>query len=172
MERLTNRIVESSYKALRGGLPLPTKSGLCLMLTRLIVEDAHGLAPGGFYKLRTAVVDPDTRASEEPYARDMERSFRDLGLAVSQKYDGRYVKAATADVLPGDLLFRWDTAKDSNGVYVGHVGILLDGQMVLENVNPAYRSRSLNRGPTHLTPLWTWPVTTVVRTERPASGGR
>lgn len=157
-------VVNSCYRALYGLLELPAQSGLCLQLVRLVIEDAYDLGPGAFYALRTTVVDADKRASLEPYARDMERSLRDRGWAVSQPYAGNYVNSRGAtDLKAGDLLFRWDIAKDARGVYVGHVGILMPGSLVLENVNPVGRPRSLARGSTCLTPLWTWPVTTVVR---------
>lgn len=150
-------------EALRNGQPVPTTGGLCLQLVRLVVEDAYRLPSHGLYRWRTHAVDGHLRASADPYARDMEKSLREAGMAVSQPYQERYVVLSEADLEPGDLLFRWDTAKDRNGVYVGHVGIYMPGDFVLENINPALRPTAMKRGATALTPLGTWPVTTVIR---------
>lgn len=156
-----NPVVDSAYKLLRGEIAAPEKPGYCLKLVRLVVEDAYSLGSHGLYRYRSRVVDADKRASRDPYARDMEASLRDQGMAVSQVYDGPYVDQEFAQLEPGDLLFRFDVAKDARGVYIGHVGVLMPGGLVLENVTP--RANSLSRGYTCLTPLWTWPVTTVVR---------
>lgn len=156
-------VIESCYKVLQGRLPVPTMPGLCLKLVRLVIEDAYGMPSGKFYDWRTDVVDQYVRASQDPYARDMERSLRYAGMAVELDYHGRYVKLDDARIKPGDLLFRYDTAKDARGIWVGHVGILMPGGLVLENIDPRSRLKSLNRGPTCLTPFGFWPVTTVIR---------
>jgi hypothetical protein len=68
-------------------------------------------------------------------------------------------------LIPGDLLFRWDAAAWKHGMvpYYEHVGILLDGGLVLENINPAYRSHSLQRGVTALTLIDRFQFTTAIR---------
>jgi hypothetical protein len=159
-------IVESGYKVLRGELGAPSNSGLCLMLTRLIVENAFGLPSHGWYKWRTHVVERAPGDDNDPWARDMERSMREGDFGVLTPPDGsRYVTGAqlAAVAEPGDLLFRWDVARTRAGTFIGHVGVLMDGQMVLENINPASRPGSFQLGSTALTPLSMFPVTLVAR---------
>lgn len=167
------RIVQTAYALLRGEFKAePTSSGLCLQLVRVVIEAALYQGRWVLYPIyRTIVVEASTRASQDPYARDLEASLRDRGMALDLPRTGpagdpsRYVDlvAANAQGLlePGDLLFRWDTAEDKAGVYIGHVGILMPGQLVLENVRT--RAGGLQRGPTTLAKLGAWPATTVVR---------
>lgn len=167
------RIVQTAYALLRGDLKAePTDPGLCLQLVRVVIETALYAGRWILYPVyRTIVVEQAKRASQDPYARDLEASLRDRGMALDLPRTGpagdpsRYVELAAADAQgllePGDLLFRWDTAPDRAGVYIGHVGLLMPGQLVLENVRT--RAGSLQRGPTTLAKLGTWPVTTVVR---------
>jgi hypothetical protein len=135
----------------------------------------HALFGGAwrFYEWRTRDVDDKPDALTEPWARDMERAFKAAGMALDlprvgpARDPGRYVDwwhpETQAQLLPGDLVFRWDTAQHHSGAFIGHVGVLVARDVVVENVNPANRaSRTWNRGPTVLGPL-TWPVTTVVR---------
>lgn len=156
-------VVESGYRLLRGEIGAPKQPGLCLALVRLVIEDAYKMMPYEFYRWRREIVDQNVRASQDPYARDMERSLRYAGMTVGLDYHGRYVNLDDTRIKPGDLLFRYDTAKDAHGIWVGHVGILMPGNLVLENIDPRGRLKSLSRGPTCLTPLGFWPVTTVVR---------
>lgn len=166
----SERIVQAAYDVLRGDVQAePKSSGLCLALVRVVIEHAFYGGAWRFYDLhRTVIVNPRERASQDPYARDMEASLRDQGMAlplprVPYGNDlSRYIDPSALDTVePGTLIFRWDTAKDRNGVYVGHVGIVMPGRLVLENV--ANRYGALQRGPTTLSRLGAWPVTTVVR---------
>jgi hypothetical protein len=161
------RIVTSAYRAMRGELALPEQAGMCLKLVRVIVEDAFGMQPWSWY---SQWLTDDRRVQRapgddyEPWARDMERALRDARLAYSIPNEGRYVshEKIMRTCGWGTLLFRWDTAKTKRGTFVGHVGILMPGGLVLENVNPAFRAMSLARGFTCLTPLSQFPVTTAI----------
>lgn len=167
------RIVDTAYALVRGELKAePTSAGLCLQLARVVIEAALYQGRWVLYPVyRTIVVEPLKRASQDPYARDLEASLRDHGMALDLPRTGpagdpaRYVDLAAADeqglLEPGDLLFRWDTAQDKAGVFIGHVGILMPGSLVLENVRT--RAGSLQRGPTTLAKFGAWPATTVVR---------
>lgn len=162
-----NPVVESAYKVLRGELAAPQESGYCLTLVRLIIQDAYNLTYDEFYAHRT---DPVPRPNlSTPWARDMERSFRAQGMAVpipvtwGPNGDSRYIDTNDKRLKPGDLLFRSDTATNSAGMDVGHVAVLMPGKLVLENIDPQYRPKSLSRGVTSLTPLGNWPVTTAIR---------
>lgn len=166
-------IVDAANDLLRGEVPgEPTSAGLCLALVRVVIERACYDGRWAWYDAhRTIKVNPLDRASQDPYARDLEASLREQGMALDLPRTGlpadprRYVDLGHQDtraaLLPGDLLFRWDTARDPNDVYVGHVGILMPGGLVLENVSK--RAKALSRGPTHLSRLGAWPVTTVIR---------
>jgi hypothetical protein len=158
-------IARAAYALVRGDLPAPSKSGLCLQLVRLVVESAYGMKPHEFYRWRTHPVERLPGDDNDPWARDMERSLREAGMAALRPDEGRYVSTETLllNGNPGDLLFRWDTAKNARGSFVGHVGILLGGGLVLENVNPAYRPASLMRGVTALTPVSKFLTTLAVR---------
>jgi hypothetical protein len=165
------KIVDSAHAVLRGDLSPPTKSGMCLALVRTVIE--HALFDGvwRWYDWRTheATGKPPGR---DPWARDMERSLTLAGMSVATPRMGpagdptRYIDLDQYKPLPGDLLFRWDTAKDrTSGQYVGHVAIAMHGLLMLENIRPSYRDSRQGawRGPTRLTPLGAWPVTTIVR---------
>lgn len=166
------RIVQAAYDVLRGDVNTePHQSGLCLALVRVVIERAFYAGHWRFYDLhRSVIVQQDERASDVPYARDLEASLRAQGMALGLPRTGpdgdpiRYVDPdALRDVEPGNIVFRWDTAKDRNGVFVGHVAVVMPGRLLLENV--ASRHGSLSRGPTKLSPLGSWPVTTVVQYE-------
>ena len=166
----SERIVQTAYDVLRGDVQAePKSSGLCLALVRVVIEHAFYGGAWRFYDLhRTVIVNQAERFSQDPYARDLEASFRDQGMAVTLPRWGigldplRCVHPdALAAVEPGSILFRWDTAKDRNGIYIGHTAIVMPGRLVLENV--ASRYMALQRGPTTLSRLGAWPVTTVVR---------
>ncbi len=170
------RIVSAAYAGLRGDLTLPATGGMCLQAVRLIVERAlYGGAYAWYERQRVIRVEEAKRASHDPYARDLEASLRHLGLALDlprRALGGdphRFVDLHEATrrnlLLPGDLLFRWDVVPDRNGVLIGHVAVLLPGHLVLENV--ATRPGALARGPTVLSKLGAWPVTTVARLTMP-----
>ena len=156
-------ILESAYLVAQGRGRVPTDkqgrnvSGLCLAQTRMIIEDAFGWPSHFWYeKYVTEWVQPpgyDRRLGH--WARDAERSLRNLGMAVP--YENRAA---------GDLLFKWKSAYSMQwGAYIGHVGVLIDGDLVLENINPRFRlGEGFMRGSTGITPVDAWEqVTTVIR---------
>jgi len=163
------KIITSAYRALRGELAVPNEPGLCLKLVRVIVEDAFGMQPWSWYS-EWLKADRRVQRAEgddyEPWARDMERALREAGFAYSFNLsaNSRYVphERIMNSCSWGTLLFRWDTAKTRRGTFVGHVGILMPGGLVLENANPVIRQDSLVRGFTCLTPLAKFPVTTAI----------
>jgi hypothetical protein len=172
-----SRITDTALGLLTGRTPEPrdkhgrVPSGLCLAQVRLIVE--HALFGGAwrFYDWRTRIAEGRPPGVTDPWARDLEASLKAAGMALDLPRTGppgdptRYVdlRRAVPHLQPGDLVFRWDTARHSSGAFIGHVGVLVARDLVIENVDPAYRAkRTWNRGPTVLGPL-TWPVTTVVR---------
>lgn len=144
-----------------GGTDLHSASGWCLAYARRVVELAYGWPAGHFYTLwgRERV----DRAPGPPagawWARDMERSLRNLGYGVP----------AGQALQPGDLLFYWRAALNQHGVYVGHVGVLTHGDLVAENVSPAYRPHSLRRPGSVLllTPLSRFAWSTAIRLPGP-----
>jgi hypothetical protein len=161
------RIVQAAYEVVTGELTnAPTSAGLCLALVRVVIERAFDMRPYGFYAWRTHPVERED--TTVPWARDMERSLARAGMdVITHRYGPagdpmRY--ARVEDAHPGELLFRWDAGRTPDGVYVGHVGILLDRGLVLENVDPRYRksTRGMWRGSNRLTPVGQWPVTSVV----------
>lgn len=179
-------ILEAAYALLRGELrndPVdhknePPRPYFCLAMVRVVIERAFWKGAWRWYDgWRIILVDKDKRASRNPYARDMEASLRDLGQAlILPRRDhenpdtgavdrDRYVDINAAwnegQIAPGDLAFRWDVVKDANGVWIGHVGIVMPGKMVLENT-PG-RPGALGRGATYLGALGSWPVTSVIR---------
>jgi hypothetical protein len=188
MER-NDLIVRTAYSHIAGGLLGPRDekgrdvSGRCLQLTRIILEAALGLEkpPGGGHAWYRWLTHPVPRpvgappARTDPWARDMERSLRLQGMAViAPEPEHRYIHIGTIMDLgkPGDLIFRFDTAlhplnpkNAPDPFWIGHIGILMPGNLILENINPLYRKPGfgMSRGPTRLTPLGEWPVTLVVR---------
>lgn len=157
-DRIATRALEIAAGAPidAGGVNLHTEHGWCLAAARRVIETALGWAPASFYqRYGTERVE---RAPGPPatawWARDLERSMRNLGLAIDPE-------AAQ----PGDLLFNWRTAVNRHGVYVGHVGVLTFGDLVLENVRPEHRPQSLRRRASTmlLTPRSSFPVTTTIR---------
>lgn len=157
-DRIATRALEIAAGApiRAGNTDLHTEHGWCLAATRRVVETALELADGGFYqRFGTERVErAPGPAATAWWARDLERSMRGLGLAVDP-----------ATARPGDLLFNWRAAVNRHGVYVGHVGVLTFGDLVLENVRPEHRPQSLRRRDSTmvLTPLASFPVTTTIR---------
>lgn len=139
-----------------GATDLHAEPGWCLAAARRTVETALGQADGRFYQLfgRERVEREPGPPATSWWARDLERSMRNLGLAVP-----------IDQVEPGDLLFNHRAAPNRHGVYVGHVGVLTYRWLVLENVDPRWRPQALKRGSSclMLTPLRTFPVTTAIR---------
>lgn len=170
-------ITDAALGLLTGRTPEPRNelghvvSGLCLAQVRIIVEVALFGSAWRFYEWRTRTASGKPPSITVPWARDMEASLRAAGMALDLPRTGpdtdptRYVdtKAASDLLEPGDICWRWDTARHSSGEFIGHVAVLVARDVVIENVRPDFRStRIWNRGPTVLGPL-TWPVTTVTR---------
>lgn len=172
-------ILKAAHAHIRGDLAGPKESGMCLSLVRQIVERACYQGRYEWYSryLTRPIerVDGAPSAVAEPWARDMERSLRAAGMALELLTNGRYVTTDSRHLLPGDLLFRWDAAPTTKALleprYIGHVGVLLEGQLVLENIAPANRKNSFQRRVSALTALKDFPVTTVIRFDpsRPAA---
>ncbi|MCK9513794.1 MAG: hypothetical protein M0R28_21565 [Pigmentiphaga sp.] len=131
-------IVASLKKAASGKLPgIPTKPNYCLQFVRVVIEDALKLPSHDFY--RRHLVDGTTRrgddpqrrlaeARADPWASDLERSMKLQGLAVPALLRRG-----------GDLVFDHRAAEP-----IGHVGILLDRNWVVESIHPANRPTSIN----------------------------
>lgn len=154
------KIVKAAVAAANGKVPrLPQKSGYCLMLARLVVEWAlFDGKDGEFYK-RFLVAGTSARggtdaqnlaaAKQDKWASDIERSAKLLGWpvpAILRK--------------PGDLVFNHKAAAP-----VGHVGILLTRDVVLENIHPSFRPDSihLSHSSLSITPYASRPWTLVAR---------
>lgn len=156
-ERIAEKALEvaAGHRLRAGSVDLHTEHGWCLAATRRIVELAHRWSDGAFYRRfgTERVERPAGVPATAWWARDLERSLRNAGYAVP----------GIEDAEPGALLFNYQAAP-FRGVFIGHVGILTHGDLVLENINPEHRPRSLRRaGSTMvLTPLEAFPVTTTI----------
>jgi hypothetical protein len=156
-------IVEAAYAVARGELWEPKDrngeplAGYCLAQTRVIVERAFRMRSHQWYEdYVTEWVQPaGYDRSLGHWARDAERSLRNLGMQVD------FLKRE-----PGDLVFNWESAYSNTWkAYIGHVGVLVHGDLVLENIHPAFRAgRGFMKGTTGLTPVHAWKqVTSVIR---------
>jgi hypothetical protein len=172
------RIAASAWGVIFGTVPEPRNehgnvvSGLCLAQTRIVIEHALWNGERKLYATYLSERAHDKPAHVSvPWARDLEASMRARGLALDLPRTGprgdeqRYVNLDLAlDRLdPGDILFRWDTAPFANGVFIGHVAVYLGRGLMLENARPASRPWLQHRGPTLLTHVGCWPITTVAR---------
>lgn len=151
------RIVAAAWGALKGEYATTDdEPGFCLAWVREVIEHAMRWPSHAFYDGHvTEWVQPDgyDRANGH-WARDAERSLRNLRMAVREEE-------------PGDLLFNHRAAwSDRWGAYIGHVAILVAPDLIAENVHPAYRPGALTRGALALTPRDQWATpTTIVRFE-------
>lgn len=149
---------------------VPTKPGNCLVLVRVIIQNAYKISYDEFYAHRTNPV-PRDYDMHIPWARDMERSLRSKWSVRTHRIGPtgdpfKYVDWQDPAIKPGDIIFKWDTAINRQGDHVGHVGIYIGAGLLVENVDPAYRPNSFrnSRNPTfNITPLGDWAPTTVVR---------
>jgi hypothetical protein len=159
------KVIQTAYDALNGNMNLPTQSGFCLQHTRLIIERAHGLPSHGWYKWMTHKVERAPGDDNDPWARDMERSMRMGGFEIASPSAGnRYLtREEVALGEPGDIVFRWDLYKTKAGTFVGHVGILMPGNLIFENINPNSRPNSYKLGVNSLTPIKDFPLTLIAR---------
>lgn len=155
-------LVASTKLALAAKIPgIPTRPGLCLAFVRVVAEHALKLPSHEFY-VRYLVDgttrrgdDPAKRLAEaraDPWAADLERSMKLQGLAVPALLRRG-----------GDLVFNHLASEP-----VGHVGILLDRNWLVESVDPRYRPDSINLpGCLSLTPFASRPWTLVARLREP-----
>ena len=146
LEERNAAIVDAAWQALDDET-LPNKGGYCLMTTRMIVERALGLGDGGFY--RTYLEGHPKAAPDVPrswWARDAHKILRDThryGVPVEER-------------MAGDLVFNYAVAPSEiyKGFDIGHVGILIDTNTVLENGGA---NRGIAQfGAIHLTRLKRW----------------
>ena len=138
MSQTNDRIVASLKRAVAGKVAgIPTRPGMCLQFVRVVVEDALELPSHDFY--RRWLVDGTTRRGDDlakrlaearldPWASDIERSAKLKGLAVPA-----ILRRG------GDLVFNHHASEP-----VGHVGILLDRNWVVESIDPRFRPESIN----------------------------
>ena len=130
-------ITAAAWAAARGALKgVPKGPGLCLAFARVVVEAGLGMRERELYA-RYLVAGTTHRPGDErvrlaaarmsPWATDFEASVKKLAWGVP-----------LADRQPGDLIFNHNAAKP-----FGHVGILLDANTVLENIDHDYRPRSI-----------------------------
>jgi hypothetical protein len=144
--------------------------GWCLAFVRHILQSAFPSTPkdprAWLEKYAFARVETPL-PNRTWWARDFERTVSQVGLAVDKK-----------DLQPGDLVFKWDTAKlklskpldvlyqgmpDAQHIYVGHVGILVAEGVVMENINPDFRKDGKafgNKGCISLSDFNLWPAVT------------
>lgn len=160
------KIDAAAWAAVRGELVTTREPGLCLRFVREVVEHALSWSPGQLYDYVPDWVQPTGYDRDEGHwARDLERSWRDLGMTLT----GDRVRG-------GDILCNWRTAWSTrHEAWVGHVAIALEPDLVVEVVSPAYRPRSLSAGGLCLGPR-EWTPTTVLRVDTSKlpmrSGGR
>jgi hypothetical protein len=154
---VNDRIAATAWLVV-GGNPLLDKlaHGWCLQGVRLVIEHALHWPSHELYR-RYLVAGTTGRegddaerlaaARTDPYASDLEASMKRLGLAIPGEAK-----------LPGDLVFDYERAKP-----IGHTGIYLGNNLVLEVVSPAHRPRSFTRRNICLTPYPDWTPTLVAR---------
>lgn len=157
MSQTNDRIVASLKRAIAGKLPgIPTRPNYCLQFARVVIEDALKLPSHDLY--RRHLVDGTTRrgnypkrlaeARLDPWASDIERSMKLQGLTV--------LALARRG---GDLVFNHLASEP-----IGHVGILLDRNWVVESIDPRHRPDSINLPNfVSLTPYASRPWTLVAR---------
>ena len=134
---MNTAVVLAAALALNGTVATP-QVNYCLRLVRQVVEAAYGMPDGAFYDLYwTHRVEENT--TNEPWARDLERSLRAAGLTVTTP------KA-------GDLVFNHALAWP-----YGHAGIMLSSILVLDVWPHA------TGPPLRVTPVWEWAPTTIIR---------
>lgn len=134
--------------------------GMCLAVTRQVIEKALKKPSHWLYDryIHDWVQPEGYDRAEGHWARDFERSAKLLGWAVSLR-----------DRKPGDIVFNWKAAYSARwGAYIGHVGILIDNDLVFENIDPKYRQHSFQRHALAITPLNHFPTTLVARVPKSA----
>lgn len=123
-------IVSSAWQAAKGELIVETRAGYCLRTVRQIVQHALAINHHDFYgKYRTTVTTaaPQRTLNHTPWAADVERTMKLKGYHIPPSY-----------VQQGDIVFNHNAAPP-----IGHVGIMLDDNTVLENVDIRSRKHSV-----------------------------
>lgn len=151
-------IVSAAVDAANGKIStLPSKPGYCLAFVRCVIERALWSGQWRLYD-EFLVVGTSRRgntpaerlreAKVDPWASDFEASAKRLGWAVPALLRK-----------PGDLVFNHNAAAP-----IGHVGILLSRSLVIENIHPSYRPRSVHLpNSVSITPFSSLPWTLVAR---------
>ena len=151
---MNEQIRVAAYAAARGEISVPGASGYCLSFVRRVVEAALFGGRVEFYD-RYLVAETSKRtgkdrgnARSDPWAADVEASMKYLSYSVP-----------FAERQAGDLIFNHKGAAP-----VGHVAVLLEPNLVLENINESYRPKSIHLG-RHLsqTPIEHFPTTLIAR---------
>ncbi len=152
MTSANKAILEALGRWFNGKAELDEREGYCLGFVTSVLREALALPIPEFYDryVRERADPVEHWVQDEPWARDVQKSLRALGMGVEKPE-------------PGDLLFVWRdaksetwTAREGHEVYIGHVGVLLAPGGVLENVRAAWRPQSFNRGEIQFTPLAWW----------------
>lgn len=148
------KIEAGAWDVVAGKLITTTEPGLCLAFVRQVLEHALGWPSHRLYELAvTSWVIPGWDQDQGHVSRDAERDLRDLGMTLT----GDRVRG-------GDILFNWRAAWSTRyDAYVGHVGIALGDDLVLEVVLPAYRPQALVKGGGLCLGPRSWAPTTVIR---------
>lgn len=155
---MNTKIVNSLIRAANGHIGIPKSPGLCLAFVRCVIEDALYDGKREFYRhylvagtTKRGGTDSDRlgEAWKDPWAADIERSMKVLGMGVPALLRK-----------PGDLVFNYHAAAP-----IGHVGLLLTRDLVVENIRPTYRAGSihLSVGSLSITPYSKHPWTLVAR---------
>jgi hypothetical protein len=123
-------IVSSAWKAARGELDVETRAGYCLRTVRQIVQDALGINHQEFYdryRITVTTASENRGLNSTPWAADVERTMKIRNYHLPLVY-----------LRQGDIVFNHDAAAP-----IGHVGIMLDDNTVLENIDIGYRANSV-----------------------------
>lgn len=147
---INEKIVEAALDAVAGRYPTVSKPGYCLQFVREVIENALYDGERRFYSKYLVVASerkpPGTNPHDSPWAVDSEASMKKLGLTVP-----------LTSARPGDIVFNHDT-----GLPYGHVGILLPGDFIAENIDPKFRRMGIYPDYKAITPWEQWSKITLV----------
>ena len=129
----------TAFQVLSGKLVVDARPYYCLSTVRGVIEAAMGWCWGEFYK-RYLITKADGTDPNEPAARDMQKSLRQLGYDVKPE-----------DRQAGDIITNWKLAYP-----YGHIAILLTKDLILEN-SPTHRPGAYRNGELSITPYSAFP---------------